>query len=198
MDPRREHFEKLAERWDAIYPIDRAVIIEGLLELFDDELLKCDRILDVGTGTGMIIPILRKRYPQAEIVSIDLAFEMLIRAEHRVKDPLLTQADVHNLPFSSANFDAIICHGSLPHFRDMVSALKEFKNISRRSCHLLILHDNNREKINEIHRTAQASVLHQDILPDGAFLKNLLEGSGFMVDLVLDDENRFVVSAHRS
>lgn len=196
MDPRRAHFEKLAENWDTIYPIDRAVIIDSLLEIFDDKLLKCTRILDVGTGTGMIIPILKKRYPQAEIVSIDLAFEMLIRAEHRVKNPLLVQADVHDLPFSSSNFDAIICHGSLPHFRDKVRALMEFKDIARGSEHLLILHDNSREKINEIHRTAQASVLHKDILPEGAVLRELLAGSGFMVDLLLDEEDKFVVSAH--
>jgi len=196
LDPKRAYFEKLAEQWDAIYPNDRAVIIERLLGLFDDELSNCDRILDVGTGTGMIIPILEKRYPRAEIISIDLAFEMLIRAGSRVKDTELVQADVHKAPFPIGTFNAVICHGSFPHFRDKEATLREFKRLSKPYSQLLIIHDNGREKINDIHRHADARLLHKDILPDGKTLARLVVKAGYKVDTISDDVDKFIVHGH--
>ena len=60
MDPLREFFELLAPKWDAAQPEGREEILNGLFIPFDEVLLKSPTILDVGTGTGSIIPILKK------------------------------------------------------------------------------------------------------------------------------------------
>lgn len=196
MDFHRDHFEKLAEIWDSFQPQDRIKVINDLLAPLDGLFLKSRRILDVGTGTGTIIPLLHSRYPNSKIISIDLAFEMLVRAHQRCKNASLVQADVHHLPFESSGFSSIICHNSLPHFKNKPSALREFKRLLESKGNLLILHDNGRETINKIHRDADARILHDDILPDGASLGSMLENAGFIPDMIDDAEDHFTVAGH--
>ena len=66
-----------------------------------------DRLLDCGVGTGRNIPF----YPAgARVTGIDLCDEMLIRARRRAyklhRSITLLQADVLEMPFSDASFDA--------------------------------------------------------------------------------------------
>ncbi len=196
MDSHRDHFEKLAEIWDSFQPQDRVKVIDDLLVPHDGLFIKARRILDIGTGTGSIIPLLNSRYPHSKIISIDLAFEMLVRARQRCKNASLVQADVHHLPFEDGGFSSIICHNSLPHFRNKPSALREFMRLLESKGNLLILHDNNRETINKIHRDADACILHDDILPDGASLGSMLKDAGFITDIIDDGEDHFIVAGH--
>jgi trans-aconitate methyltransferase len=80
----RKFFENLAQEWDSFQPLNRDETIGDLLALIDQYILQPESILDIGTGTGAIIPILRSRYPDTRVYSIDLATEMLFRARQRV------------------------------------------------------------------------------------------------------------------
>ncbi len=195
MDPHREHFEYLALEWDSFQPPDRDNILNRLLASFDGLLKDSERILDVGTGTGAIIPILRSRYPAAKIISVDLALEMLICSRRRVTDSLLIQADVHRMPFVDRSFSAIICHNSFPHFMMKTLALLELKRLLQSRGNLLIMHDGSREKINKIHQHAEAEILHRDLLPDGITLGQMLESAGFVPDHIEDTDKQYVVTA---
>jgi trans-aconitate methyltransferase len=79
----RAFFEDLAERWDAQQPPDRQEVLHRLLGPFAAELGAAQAILEVGSGTGALIPYLRERAPAARLVSIDLAHAMLWRARRR-------------------------------------------------------------------------------------------------------------------
>lgn len=64
------------------------------------------RILDVGCGTGLILPELA---PSAEIiVGIDLSPDMLSRAKERAGNVALISADADWLPFRDESFDATL------------------------------------------------------------------------------------------
>jgi ubiquinone/menaquinone biosynthesis C-methylase UbiE len=128
----RAFFEDLAARWDAQQPPDRHEVLQRLLAPFAAELGAAQAILEVGSGTGALIPCLRERASAARLVSIDLAHAMLWRARRRCPDAALVQADVHRLPFiqQMGAFDLVVCHNSFPHFADKSTALCELRGCS--------------------------------------------------------------------
>ena len=175
----RAFFEDLAGRWDEQQPAGRHHVLRELLSPLAAELGTARVILEVGTGTGALIPCLRERAPAARLVSIDLAYAMLRRAHRRCPDAALVQADVHRLPFQRTGvFDLAVCHNSFPHFADMPSALRELARVLSPGGHLLILHDLGREQVNAIHSGGGPPIQH-DLLPPGEETRRMLREAGF-------------------
>jgi ubiquinone/menaquinone biosynthesis C-methylase UbiE len=195
MDPLRAFFEQLALEWNAQQPPDRDEALNRLLTPFDARFPGSGAVLDVGTGTGALIPVLQKRYPALTIVSIDLATAMLRFARQRCSQANLVQADVHWLPFRDQVFSTVVCHNSFPHFWRKVDALHELRRATVLGGHLLILHDLSRQEVNSIHQSASAEVIRQDLLPPGEELAQWLLQTGFMPLDVQDGGDRYIVSA---
>lgn len=179
MDHLRAFFEKLAENRDLSQPLNRDLVIDHLLSPYGRILEKCKSILDVGTGTGSLIPILRNRMPISQITSIDLAFNMLLRAQQKTPGASLIQSDVHSLPFPNRYFTFVICHNSFAHFWQKDKSLREIQRVLEPAGYLLILHDLSRAKVNTIHQNAQAQIIHHDLLPEGNTLRQMFERTGF-------------------
>ncbi len=198
MDKFRAFFEELAQEWDGSQPEDREQIVNKLLTPFDDCFLSCHKILEVGTGTGALIPIMTTRYPGIKIISIDLAYQMLCRAKKRVPDSTLVQCDVHFTPFPPQCFDAVICHNSFPHFLSKNQALLILNRVLINRGKLLIFHDLSRQRVNEIHRNAENPVIHQDILPDKHKMAKLLLNSGFTPEKLMDNDAFYVAYAKKT
>ena len=197
MDELRAFFESLASEWDAQQPPDRVTVLNRLLAPFAPILENAKAILEVGTGMGALIPCLRDWTATANLVSIDLAGEMLRRARQRCPEVIVAQADIHHLPFMMPGFDLVICHNSFPHFADKPVALLNLWHTLQPGGHLLILHDLSREQVNAIHRGAQARIIHNDLLPPEAETRQMLIRAGFSGVEVWDAEDRFVAIASR-
>lgn len=197
MDPRRTFFEQLAEKWDAQQPPDREERLRRLLAPFRDLLWEARAVLEIGTGTGALIPILREIAPAAHILSIDLAHGMLRRARARCPDARLVQADAHHLPFPAGSFDRAVCHNTFPHFRDKCAALSELARVLCPEGLLLILHDRSREEVNAIHRSVGGAI-GEDLLPPGEELAYLLRETGFITVEVEDGLEHYRVISCRT
>jgi ubiquinone/menaquinone biosynthesis C-methylase UbiE len=195
----RAFFEDLAERWDTQQSPDRQDVLRRLLAPFAAELSSAQAILEVGSGTGALIPCLRERAPAARLVSIDLAHAMLWRARQRCPAAALVQADVHRLPFiqQAGAFDLAVCHNSFPHFADKPSALRELARLLALGGRLLILHDLSREQVNVIHG-GTGPPIHHDLLPTGEETRRMLVTAGFGNVWVEDTEAHYMVSGQRS
>jgi ubiquinone/menaquinone biosynthesis C-methylase UbiE len=195
----RAFFEDLAERWDAQQPPDRQDVLRRLLAPFTAELSAAQAILEVGSGTGALIPCLRERAPAARLVSIDLAHAMLRRARRRCPDAALVQADVHRPPFiqQAGAFDLAVCHNSFPHFADKPSALRELARVLAPGGRLLILHDLSRAEVNAIHG-GTGPPIHHDLLPPGEEARRMLLEAGFSDVWVEDVPAHYMVSGQRS
>lgn len=196
MNNLRAFFESLAERWDAQQPPDRAQVLRNMLAPFAAILENANTILEVGTGTGALIPRLREKAPAARLISIDLAYAMLERAQCRCPDALLAQADVHHLPFPATPagaglFDLVICHNSFPHFADPTTALIEIARVLDHGGRLLILHDLSREQVNAIHSNG-GEAIQNDLLPPGEDLHRMLVEVGFSGVQVQDTETHYM------
>jgi SAM-dependent methyltransferase len=195
MDELRAHFEALAERWDGSQPPDRGDRLRQMLAPFEALLSASGAILEVGTGTGALIPCLRQAAPGARLVSIDLAGEMLQRARQRCPDAAVVQADAHRLPFSAPGFDLVVCHNAFPHFADKPGALRSLARVLRPGGHLLILHDLGRERVNAIHGSG-GKAIQNDLLPPGVETRRMLLQAGF-ADVQVEDTNELYRVAGR-
>lgn len=79
------------------------------------------RVLDVGTGFGMLAITLAQRNPIVEVIGLDISSAM-IEAGKRVVDrkglvPRVSfeTADAQAMPFPNDYFDGVISYGSLHH-----------------------------------------------------------------------------------
>ncbi len=99
------------------------------------QLKRGQKVLDVATGTGAaLITAAQMVGPQGRVQAIDLAENMLDRAEHNLRMNGMDNADFHvmdagRLDFKSAYFDAVICSFGLFFLPDMLGALKEWHRV---------------------------------------------------------------------
>lgn len=92
-----------------------------------------DRILEVGVGTGLCLPL----YPSyARITGIDFSHGMLARAEDRVrelglKNVDLKQMDVGQMSFPDSSFDIVFAAYVLPAVPDHRKAMDEMVRVCK-------------------------------------------------------------------
>jgi ubiquinone/menaquinone biosynthesis C-methylase UbiE len=195
LNPSRLFFEHLAAEWDDRQPPERQKKLNSLFSRFDTFIQNAELVLEMGTGTGGLLPILKKRYTKPEFIQIDFANAMLQRAQKNHNGDQLVQADAHELPFSDKTFSVVICHNSFPHFKEKMIALKGMRCVLKPGGTLFILHEQSREKVNYIHQHALAKEIHQDLLPDGEEIKILMQQTGFLPVIIEDYEDHYAVCA---
>jgi SAM-dependent methyltransferase len=91
---------------------------------------RASRILDVGTGTGALIPDIRERAPRARIVGVDRSFGMLARAARTGVD--LAMMDAARLGLRTDAFDVAVMAFVLFHIPEPLTALAELRRVLRR------------------------------------------------------------------
>lgn len=95
--------------------------------LADLDLGSASRVLDVGSGTGEFTDVLREESPEeALVVGADRDPDLLAHATGPV-----VRADALSLPFLDGTFDVVACQALLVNLSDPVSALREFRRVSR-------------------------------------------------------------------
>ncbi len=198
-DSIREYFERRAPDWDSRMPAHLDETLRRLVATFAAELGAARAILEIGTGTGALIPCLLERAPAARLVSLDLAHAMLCQAHQRCPGARLVQGDVHALPFPAAarSFDLVVCHNSFPHFADKRRALAEIGRVLRPGGQILILHNNSRARVNAIHSQAGAPIA-EDLLPPGAEMRALLIEAGYRAVWVEDAADHHLAGGLRA
>lgn len=94
------------------------------------------RILDIGTGTGLIAMMMAQRYPQAEIVGVDISSEACAQARENVKySPFFKRISIVNSDIaeyeSGGLFETIVSNP--PYFFNSLNCPDENRTIARHS-----------------------------------------------------------------
>jgi ubiquinone/menaquinone biosynthesis C-methylase UbiE len=97
------------------------------------------RVLEIGCGRGIALPVIAERLDPVELVGLDIDGALLAEAEERVRragiEAELIEGDVRELPFVSDRFDVVIDFGTCYHASDTMEgrrmALAEVSRVLR-------------------------------------------------------------------
>ncbi len=189
---KQDFFDTHAENWEKVhYPSQVRKKLWLLMQEFN--ITEGERILDVGTGTGILIPYLRKLIgDEGQICAFDLSFQMIRQAYSKIKrsDDMVLRADVHHIPFLSDVFDKVICFAAFPHFSDHLAALCEMGRVLRNGGSIIIAHLLSREELAR-HHGSHPSVAG-DVLPDNQKMHTLFQKAGLKLLGITDIPGRYL------
>jgi malonyl-CoA O-methyltransferase len=124
-------FNKIASHYDQVAILQREVA-HRLVERLDYIKLHPEIIVELGSATGYCTHLIQQRYPQAKIISIDLAFNMLRYASENPHTQInAICADAYHLPLQDNSVDLIISNMMLPWCDDHVSLFRECHRVLR-------------------------------------------------------------------
>jgi SAM-dependent methyltransferase len=117
----RAQFDRLAPVWDNRLGPEALAPLAAALERLEHA---PRRILDLGTGTGKGARLVATRFPDAEVVGVDLSSEMVEEARRLLPPELAGRvryetADGSALPFKSADFDLVVLVNMIPFFDEI-------------------------------------------------------------------------------
>ena len=198
MDDRKGFFDRHAATWDEHLGLnEQASRLRDLASAF--ELNPGDRVLDVGTGTGVLLPILRQRIgPHGRLLAIDFSLKMLAQARERRNgtQAAFVNAGVGMIPFRAGEFDRVTCFAAFPHFPDKPRALSEMARVLDSGGLLVIAHLKSAEEINLYHSSVGGAVAH-DHLPEPGMLRGLMSAAGLERIAIVNEPGRFVAKGWR-
>jgi demethylmenaquinone methyltransferase/2-methoxy-6-polyprenyl-1,4-benzoquinol methylase len=100
-------------------------------------------VLDLATGTGDLAVEVLRQQPEAQVVGIDFASEMLSLAQHKAADRglalELAAGDALRLPFPDGTFDAVVTGFALRNVTSIPAAFAEMARVTRHGGRLACL-----------------------------------------------------------
>lgn len=135
-----KEFTKAAEIYDSdhagIYEMckdDYPPVLEELKQYSFDELL------DVGCGTGPIIELLLKEFPDKNYTGVDLTPRMIEVAQKKeLANSSFFVGDSENLPFIDGIFDVVVCTNSFHHYPNPQAFLNEASRVLKDGGRLIL------------------------------------------------------------
>ena len=147
----KSFFDEKASVWDVINKPEPLKIeyLLGKLSFGDS-----DPILDVGTGTGILIPFLREKSPNGSILAVDFSEGMIEQAKKKYGDLPKVRFEVMDVESDpiDATFDKIILFSMFPHLEHKVDTISRLVAQLNPDGRLMIAHDQGREFLNNLDR----------------------------------------------
>jgi ubiquinone/menaquinone biosynthesis C-methylase UbiE len=117
----RWQFDRIAPVWNQMRREDAFDALEAALAALDGS---PRRTLDLGTGTGQAAFVIAERFPETEVVGVDLAPEMLAAAREATPSELAGRlrfelADASRLPYDDGAFDLVTLANMIPFFEEL-------------------------------------------------------------------------------
>lgn len=193
----KEYFNSVADKWDSMCSHDPSKI-EKILDITG--ISGGSRILDVGSGTGILIPYLHARTGKSgRIIAVDIAEKMIeiAKGKYGYENVEFIVGDILEEPFENENSDIIICYSVFPHIYDKQAAIAKMAGLLSKEGKLVICHSESRDAINSLHRNSDAAAVSKDRLPDMQTIEKLFENAGLEPILSIDTEEMFAAIAQK-
>lgn len=115
------YFDDLAPHWDAMTSPERLVAFQAALEHVPGEPRS---IVDLGTGTGDGAIALAERWPDAEVVGIDVSDEMLEEARRKAPKLRFEVGDGSRLDVPDGAFDLVAMNNMIPFVDELARVVR--------------------------------------------------------------------------
>ncbi|NCC53461.1 MAG: methyltransferase domain-containing protein [Spartobacteria bacterium] len=202
---RKAFFNERAEQWmDMWYKDDETGAYtrhdKAFMRLFSlMDLREGDTVLDVGCGSGVLVPyILKAIGPGGTLTEVDYAEKMIEENRRRHADPrvqfVVARAD--ELEVEEGSVSAVICFSCFPHFQNKAETLAGLQRALTPDGRLFIAHFDSSEDLNAHHRKHEC-VMH-DHLPDAADMRRLMEEARLTVEDFIDEKGFYFIAARKA
>jgi demethylmenaquinone methyltransferase/2-methoxy-6-polyprenyl-1,4-benzoquinol methylase len=193
----KDYFDNAANSWDGRFCTSRLLsFLEKLVPQFGIEAGQA--VLDVGTGTGVLIPYLAKAVgPSGSVTAIDFSEKMVQACKTKyshVKNVKIKVGNIEDAAFPVESFDAVICFGVFPHLEHKEKALQNISKMLKPSGKLVIAHALSSEELKVHHKKVSEHVAHAT-LPENAEMIQLLEKAGFANIRIKDEPGCYLCVA---
>lgn len=89
-----------------------------------------EKVLEVGSGLGILTREAAARLPSGQITGLEIAPEQLTVARRAVPANVrFVEGDAHALPFAADEFDVVYCRYVLEHVADPAAVLREMRRV---------------------------------------------------------------------
>ncbi len=186
-----ESFDRSAHLFEAPLPQEVLQRLEAVVEAAQME--PGAAVLDVGTGTGVLLPYILARDPGL-VVACDLSSEMLRHAKARFGARIrFLRVDVVDL--SLEPFDRIFCNGMFGNFFDQDLALAALSGLLKEGGRLVISHPLGRAFVHRLHQENPELVPHD--LPEEEPLRQMLGRVGLILTYFVDQPGLYLAVAEK-
>lgn len=184
----REFFDSVAYKWDSMcYHDDEK--LKKIINLSQVE--EGANILDVGTGTGVLIKYLLETSPN-KITAIDVSKNMIKVAESKYNNEKVEFVAGDVLEYDKSFFDYIFLYSVYPHLDDKNALFKHLRHLLEDGGRLIIAHSESRDKINAIHKRNE--IVKKDTLPPAEETAKIL-AKYLDVEITIDNDELYYISA---
>lgn len=188
-DKQREAFDAVHDRFLVALPAD---VCERMRRIVAAAGIRAgEHVLDVGTGTGALIPDIRT-YRPGRIFACDLSGKMLEQVARRYPEVERHQCDVRDVALPDASIDAVFMNGMYGNIADKRGALANLMRMLRPAGRIVISHPEGRGYVERLVRTDPFPITP---LPSRAEAHTFLEPFGLTVREYTDEEKLLIVVA---
>lgn len=183
----KDFFNKLAFTWDDICFHDENKL-NKIIEL--SSIKSNAKILDVGTGTGVLIKYLLKQNP-IKITAVDVSENMIAVAKKKYIESNVEFIVEDIMKYNNDTFDYIFLYSVYPHIQNEDNLFKHLAQLLNKNGKVIIAHSESKEDINKIHN--ENKKVKDDILPNVEVVIKRMR-KYFKIDKFIDNDEMYYIS----
>jgi|SRR5271167_303645 len=188
----RRRFNELVDVFDRPQPPE---VMARLREIVASaEVRRGAVVLDVGTGAGVLIPLIQS-YQPSTVLACDVAEKMLQRVQDRYPVVRTYHTDVVSLALDPTSMDAIFMNGMYGNIADKPAASANAARMLRPGGRLVVSHPEGRAFVDQLRA---GSDLFIESLPTKEGFEALLEPLGLEVIVYRDEPKLYLMVARKS
>lgn len=148
-------------------------------------------VLDVGSGTGILIPIIQK-YNPSRIYACDLSEKMLGQLNKNYPDVLTFRGDVKDLALPDASVDVVFINACYPNIADKEGTVKNIARMMKIGGCMVISHPLGKAFVKVLKRKAPYPL---DEFPDQPEADILFHPFGLKIQNFIDEPELYILAA---
>lgn len=154
-------------------------------------IVKGEVLLDVGTGTGVLVPFLQQ-YRPGRIYACDLSPKMLKQLRRNYSGVETLLSDVRELTLPEASIDVVFINACYANIADKTGAFANLYRMMRPAGRVVISHPLGKRFIDTLKRAVSFPL---DDLPEKSEAKRLLNPHGFDIQSFVDEPALYLLIA---